>query len=187
MDNKTIATYDQNAGEFKKTHESQIPLRLYELCKVFFKKGASTADIGCGIGRDTVWLNENGYPAEGFDASEGMLKVARQSYPTMKFNPKSLPALKFDSNFENIFCCAVLMHIPRSSVVESIISLLGALKPNGMLVISFRSGKGETDGRLFETYDSGEVSTIFESHGGKVLLKEKDGAWENMVIQKEIA
>lgn len=185
MDKKTVETYDQNAGDFKKAHEGQNPLRLYELCKAFFKKGAPTADIGCGIGRDTAWLNKNDYPAEGFDASEGMLKVAKQAYPTIKFKAVSIPALEFDSNFENLFCCAVLMHIPRSSLVASVISLLKSLTPNGRLVLSYRSGQGETDGRLFETYHPGQIAQLFESLGGKVLLIEKDGIWENLVIEKQ--
>ena len=34
-------------------------------------------DIGCGSGREVAWLNASGFPAAGFDASEGLLAEAR--------------------------------------------------------------------------------------------------------------
>ena len=36
--------------------------------------------IGCGSGREVAWLNATGFPAVGFDASEGLLKEACQRY-----------------------------------------------------------------------------------------------------------
>lgn len=185
MDSKTVALYDSQAKTFAKRHENQIPQRLYELAKTFFKRGAYTADIGCGIGRDTAWLENNGFPSNGFDPSDGMLNIAKKSYPNLHFKTCSLPELNMDSDYVNIFCCAVLMHIPRSSLVSSAISLLKALKPNGRLVLSYRPGQGETDGRLFETYHPGQIAQLFESLGGKVLLIERDGIWENLVIEKQ--
>jgi len=36
----------------------------------FFIRSGVTADIGCGSGREVAWLNANGFPAVGFDASK---------------------------------------------------------------------------------------------------------------------
>lgn len=185
MDTKTIKAYDNNAQDFAKKHEKQTPSRLYDLCKTFFKRGAPTLDLGCGIGRDTFWLASHGFQAEGMDASQGMLEIAQKKYPKLGFKRVSLPEIGIEDAFENIFCCAVLMHIPRSQLISSVISLLKALKPSGRLVLSFRSGNGEDDGRLFESYHPGQVAQLFESLGGKVLLIEKDSIWENLVIEKQ--
>jgi SAM-dependent methyltransferase len=185
MDSKTISEYDKNAKLFAERHSKIEPQRLYDLAKTFFKLNGASLDLGCGIGRDTNWLCENGFPAEGVDASVGMLEQAKKAYPEIKFNKAQLPEVNFDSSFENIFCSAVLMHIPRSALVSTVISLLKALKTNGRLVLSYRSGHCEIDDRLFETYHPGQVAQLFESLGGKVLLIEKDGIWENLVIEKQ--
>jgi 2-polyprenyl-3-methyl-5-hydroxy-6-metoxy-1,4-benzoquinol methylase len=50
--------------------------RVYQAIHGFFHLGASTADIGCGPGRDTAWLSANGYSVVGYDASEPMLAQA---------------------------------------------------------------------------------------------------------------
>jgi SAM-dependent methyltransferase len=38
-----------------------LPQRLYDLIGEYFEKAGSTLDVGCGIGRDTNWLIEQGY------------------------------------------------------------------------------------------------------------------------------
>ena len=38
-----------------------MPQRLYDLIGEYFEKAGSTLDVGCGIGRDTNWLIEQGY------------------------------------------------------------------------------------------------------------------------------
>lgn len=185
MDKDTIEIYNKNSKAFTDRHQNQIPERLYQLALTFFKKEASTIDLGCGIGRDTKWLNQNGFKAIGVDPSEGMLKIANEANPTLQFENQSLPHLKFDENaFDNIFCCAVLMHIPRSELVNSVVNLLKVTKPSGRLIVSFRDGNEENDGRKFEIYHLGQVAQLFESLGGKVLLEEQVGVWKTLVIEK---
>ena len=77
MDITTINIYNQEAESIAKLHASLTPCRIYELIDKYFIKNKSTADIGCGIGRDVNWLNDNDFPSIGVDASEGMLKQAR--------------------------------------------------------------------------------------------------------------
>ena len=126
MDEKTISVYDRDAEVIAKRHESKTPERLYDLCKTFFKRGGPTLDLGCGIGRDTFWLASNGFQAEGMDASQGMLDIAQKKYPKLGFKRVSLPEIGIEDAYENIFCCAVLMHIQRSQLDSSVISLLKA-------------------------------------------------------------
>jgi len=65
--------------------------------------------VGFGIGRDKNWLNQQGYPAMGIDASEGMLNQAKQFYPEVKFIEDTLPDLKMlnEQCFKNILCSAI--------------------------------------------------------------------------------
>lgn len=185
MDKDTVEAYNNNSKAFAERHRKQTPERLYQLALTFFKKEAPTLDLGCGIGRDTHWLNINGFKVIGVDPSEGMLNIAQETYPDLQFQIQSLPHLNFEENsFDNIFCCAVLMHIPRSDLVNSVVNLLKITKPSGRLIISFRDGNGESDGRRFETYHLGQVAQLFESLGGKVLYEEQEGIWKTLVIEK---
>jgi ubiquinone/menaquinone biosynthesis C-methylase UbiE len=185
MDQKTVKIYDNQSASIAKRHNQMIPTRLYSLVETFFKKNVQTLDLGCGAGRDTHWLNINHFPTLGMDASIGMLNIARENYPQYTFKEASLPQLGCEENsFTNIFLSAVLMHIPRPQLVTSIMEILKITKPNGRIIISYRNGAGETDGRLFETYHPGQIAQLFESLGGKVLLIEKDDQWNNLVIEK---
>ncbi len=183
MDKKTILTYDLKAEDFGHRHAQLTPSRLYDLAKNYFLESGLTLDIGCGIGRDTNWLANQGFNALGIDPSKGMLRIAKDKYPGSKFLEGGLPEIISDMKFDNIFCCAVLMHIPRASLATSISSLNNLLNSKGCLILSFRSSKGEEDGRLFENYQSSEVTALLIKQGGKVLLNETDGIWTNIVIE----
>ena len=94
MDRSTLAAYDKDAAAFaKEWHEQPTPVDLQDIVKRFFIRGGATADIGCGSGREVAWLNANGFPAAGFDASEGLLAEARARYPDFSFVHAELPDL----------------------------------------------------------------------------------------------
>ena len=74
MDRQTLAAYDLDAAAFAKDwHGQPAPVDLQEVVERFFVRGGTSADIGCGCGREVAWLHANGFSAVGFDASEGLL------------------------------------------------------------------------------------------------------------------
>ena len=109
MDRKTLAAYDCDAAAFAKDwHDQPAPVDLQEIVERFFVRGGNSADIGCGSGREVGWLNANGFSAAGFDASEGLLKEARQRYPGLKFAHSELPELRGVGTFDNVLCETVI-------------------------------------------------------------------------------
>lgn len=76
MDKETINSYNREADIIQKLHSTLTPSRIYELIEKYFIKGKMTADIGCGIGRDSYSLNQQGFPVIGIDASKEMLKAS---------------------------------------------------------------------------------------------------------------
>ncbi|MBL7542195.1 MAG: class I SAM-dependent methyltransferase [Bdellovibrionaceae bacterium] len=52
---------------------------IYHLVEKYFIENVKTIDVGCGNGRDTNWLNSNGFPAIGVDVSESLLTEARRA------------------------------------------------------------------------------------------------------------
>src|ERR1700742_346984 len=141
MDRSTLAAYDADAAAFARDwHEQPAPVDLQDLVERFFIKGGVTADIGCGSGREVAWLNANGYPAIGYDASDGLLAEARRRYPGADFRRAVLPALDgiASNSFDNVLCETVIMHLPNNDVAASVHRLADIVKPGGVLYVSWR-------------------------------------------------
>ena len=164
MDPKTLAAYDHDAATFAKDwHAQPAPVDLRETVERFFIRGGCTADIGCGSGREVAWLNANGFPAVGFDASEGLLAEARSRYPGSKFEHAELPKLKgiAADAYDNVLCETVIMHLDRAQVGPADRRLLDIVKPSGVLYLSWRVTDNcdirDSNGRLYAAFDAALV------------------------------
>jgi 2-polyprenyl-3-methyl-5-hydroxy-6-metoxy-1,4-benzoquinol methylase len=164
MDPKTLAAYDHDAATFAKDwHAQPAPVDLRETVERFFIRGGCTADIGCGAGREVAWLNANGFPAVGFDASEGLLAEARSRYPGSKFEHAELPKLKgiAADAYDNVLCETVIMHLDRAQVGPAVRRLLDIVKPSGVLYLSWRVTDDcdirDSNGRLYAAFDAALV------------------------------
>lgn len=158
MDPETVAAYDREPARFAQDWNEQPPPEdMYERLRRFFLPGR-TADVGCGSGRDAAWLQANGFATEGFDASEGLLEVARRRHPDVPFRPAVLPALEGVPRgvYRNVLCETVLMHLPVADVPAAVRSLFELLEPQGTLYISWRvspSDGRDAQGRLYAAFD----------------------------------
>jgi SAM-dependent methyltransferase len=159
MDPKTLAAYDKDAAAFAQDwHDQPAPVDLQGIVTRFFVRGGRTADIGCGSGREVAWLNANGFPAEGFDASDGLLSEARSRYPQLRFAWAELPDLQgiAVSTYDNVLCETVIMHLDRVLIAASVRRLLDTVKPGGVLYLSWRVTEGadlrDSHGRLYAAF-----------------------------------
>jgi 2-polyprenyl-3-methyl-5-hydroxy-6-metoxy-1,4-benzoquinol methylase len=195
MDKQTIETYDREAERIAQLHSSLTPGRLYTLITEYFTKTGNTLDMGCGIGRDTQWLNQQGYSALGVDASEGMLKQAQHLYPQVHFIKDSLPELTSQNGhtFQNILCSAVLMHLNKANLEQACHKLLSLLQADGHLIISIRKTNAvdhRENGKLYEPFDINVFKQFFLQHPCKIVLEEQEPesarqlTWYNFVIKK---
>ncbi|MHC2253055.1 SAM-dependent methyltransferase [Bradyrhizobium embrapense] len=166
MDRATLAAYDKEAAAFAQDwHDQPAPRDLQEIVGQFFIKGGATADIGCGSGREVVWLNANGFPAEGFDASEGLLAEARARYPALRFTRAELPDLSgiASGSFDNVLCETVIMHLVPTLIGPSVRRMFDIVKPGGIFYLSWRVTAGDdardAHGRLYAAFDAALVRT----------------------------
>lgn len=164
MDRKTLAAYDHDAAAFAKDwHEQPAPVDLQEIVEHHFIRGGTTADIGCGSGREVAWLNANGFPAVGFDASEGLLAEARARYPDLSFAHAELPKLAdiAADAYDNVLCETVIMHLGRAEIGPAVRRLLDIVKPSGILYLSWRvtdeCDTRDNCGRLYAAFDAALV------------------------------
>jgi SAM-dependent methyltransferase len=192
MDLKTLSAYDHDAPVFAKDwHEQPPPTDLQTAVRQFFKP-ERTADIGCGSGRDTAWLNDNGYPAIGYDASKGLLAEARRRYPQWRFLLNALPELYgiADNSFANILCETVIMHLQPEAISPSVRKIMGILEPGGTLYLTWRVTEGadlrDAHGRLYTAFDS---SLVFQALPKENILLDEQvtSASSGKIIHRVVA
>jgi 2-polyprenyl-3-methyl-5-hydroxy-6-metoxy-1,4-benzoquinol methylase len=177
MEKKTLKIYDENPERFAQGWLSQEgPGEIYEVVRKYFKPGALTADIGSGSGRDVEWLNQNGYPCTGFDASRGLLKVAQEKFPNREFRFAQLPLLEEipDESYQQILCETVLMHLDEHEHVPAIKNLFRILRCPGVLTLSWRMAeenpeKRDAQGRLYEFVDGDLLIKTALSLGARLV------------------
>ncbi|WGS22281.1 MULTISPECIES: class I SAM-dependent methyltransferase [unclassified Bradyrhizobium] len=190
MDRATLAAYDKEAAAFAQDwHEQPAPVDLQEIVARFFIRGGSTADIGCGSGREVAWLNANGFPAQGYDASEGLLSEARTRYPQLRFTRAELPEVRgiAANSFDNVLCETVIMHLDRALIAPSVRRMLDIVKPGGIFYLSWRVTENDdlrdAHGRLYAAFDAAEVRA--ELAAAETLLdQEVVSASSGKVVQR---
>jgi trans-aconitate methyltransferase len=118
MDRSTVDAYQRSPAAFAEEWLNQPPPEdLHALVREFFVPGWC-ADVGCGSGRDTAWLVQQGFPTVGYDASDGLLSEARRRHPGIDFEMGQLPDLAAvgERTFTNVLCETVIMHLAAEIV-----------------------------------------------------------------------
>jgi trans-aconitate methyltransferase len=163
MDHATMSAYDHDAKAFADEWEGQpAPSDLHAMIQRFFIPGP-TADIGCGSGRDTAWLNTSGFPTTGFEASDGLLTEARRRHPNIDFRKSALPDLEgiAHESFSNVLCETVIMHLEHAVMTPAVTRLVSILVTGGILCLSWRVTEGadtrDRHGRLYAAFEPERV------------------------------
>jgi SAM-dependent methyltransferase len=81
--------------------------------------------------------------------------------------PKSI-AIEDGSEFDGIWTCASLLHVPSAELPDVVDRLRTALKPGGILYASFKYGSGEREqhGRRFTDLDEAGLAALLEQVPG---------------------
>jgi SAM-dependent methyltransferase len=155
------AYYDNHADEFCR---NTVGVDISELYIPFLREippGARILDAGSGSGRDSAFFIQKGYQVLSIDASSGMVaatsKLTGQAALRMRFDE-----IVFDADFDGIWACASLLHVARQDLPPTLARLVRALKPGGILYLSFKYGDGErVEGkRFFTNMDEGSFERL---------------------------
>lgn len=163
--------YDQIAEAYACRWHSCMPDSLVDLARELLLRtgrGARIVEVGCGTGRDMAWLESQGARVTGIDLSSGMLAYARQ-HVRGALLLMDMRSLAFRSaQFDGAWCCAALLHLPKSEAPGALREVRRVLKPGGTLVLSVQIGRGECwEGgyvqgakRLFARYAADEMEAM---------------------------
>ncbi|MEU8102207.1 methyltransferase domain-containing protein [Nonomuraea muscovyensis] len=96
------------------------------------------ADLGCGPGHYTAYLQARGVPAFGIDLSPGMIEQARQEHPGIRFEVGSMFTLDLaDGSVGGVFSHYSIIHTPPERVHELFDEFTRVLAPGGHVLLSF--------------------------------------------------
>ena len=100
-------------------------------------------DLGCGPGRITTYLASLGLDAFGIDLSAGMVEVARQQYPELRFEVGTLFDLDLkDDELAGALAWYSLVHTPREDLPAVFAEIHRVVQPGGYLLHAFKVGTG---------------------------------------------
>ncbi|MBK5963364.1 SAM-dependent methyltransferase [Thiocystis minor] len=123
---------------------------LYARFLAHLPASAHILDAGCGSGRDARAFLARGYAVTAFDASPTLAALAA-AHCGLPVQVKHFQDIDWHGEFDGIWACASLLHVPLLDLPVVLERLAVALKPNGTLYASFKYGQGEREhgGRRF--------------------------------------
>lgn len=192
----TLHYYQNHAQDFFDGTVNVNMTPLYEAFTRHLTPGARILDAGCGSGRDAKAFHEMGYQVDAFDASSAMVELARQ-YTGLPVQLMSFSEIDCKAQYDGIWCCASLLHVPSSELPAVMQKLADALKPGGVWYVSFKYGEGERvqGERRFTDMDGeglrGFLGTVSSVEIGSLWVTEdnrpgRDEVWLNGVLKKAI-
>ncbi|MBK5966881.1 SAM-dependent methyltransferase [Thiocystis minor] len=118
-------------------------------------------DAGCGSGRDARAFLAGGYAVTAFDASPTLAALAAE-HCGLSVQVRRFQEIDWQGEFDGIWACASLLHVPLGELPEVLERLAMALKPHGTLYASFKSGQGEREhgGRRFTDLDEAGLAAL---------------------------
>jgi SAM-dependent methyltransferase len=157
------------------------------------KAGATILDIGCGSGRDLLWLKKGGFKVIGFERSPALADLARRNagceviegdFETFDFSGLQADGLLFSGSLVHI------EHDKLASLLENITNFTQAT----IVYVSLKQGAGVNaamDGRTFYLWDGRALRKLFERVGFHVIDFSKSASlvnpkdiWLGYVLEK---
>ncbi len=190
-----IETYNKYASVYAEyTQDKLLQFQLSKFVSLLPSKG-KVLDAGCGCGRDSSYLKEDGLDVTAVDISDGMIKEAKK----LEVNAVRGDLLKMVSNeeFVGIWCMATLADIPKQEAQKFIKNFHSALKKEGVLYIAVKEGEGEqiiekerynNSPRFYAFYKQDELNNLIKENGFEIIesLVSNDGgtSWVEVFAKK---
>ncbi len=160
---KTRDYYNKHADEFAVSTFKVDMESLYQPFLAELQEGVRILDVGCGSGRDTLAFKNKGYQVDAIDYSEELVKKATR-LTGIPIKLKSFYEVDDYEAYDGIWACASLLHCERSRLAEVLEKMVQALKPNGVIYMSFKYGDSdrEKDRRQFTDLDENQAEALLE-------------------------
>ena len=191
----TLEYYRVNAEEFVEGTKGVDVSELYAPFLELLPPNASILDAGCGSGRDTKYFIEQGFKVIAFDYSPEIVRLA-SSLTKQSILQLSFEDITFCNQFDGVWACASLLHVPKKDMAKVLSKLGASLKVGGILYTSYKYGESEMvrGGRLFADYTEESFGRVVAAVLGLEVVKywktsdlrpgREDEKWLNVLLRK---
>ena len=189
---------DYYQKKYKSYHEKTFTIDPSDFLAPFAERltaGAIVFDVGCGSGRDLLWMKKKGFDVIGFDRSSGLVEIAMENVGCKviegDFETYDFSAISADA----IMLIGAMVHIPNDRFSDVFKNIIFALSEFGKILITLKKGTGtrtDEEGRTFYLWQDEKARAIFDSLGFKVCdfsrSASKTGSgeiWLGYVLEKK--
>ena len=132
---------------------------------------AFVLDVGCGSGRDLLWMKKQGFEVIGFERSSGLAELARDNAGCEiiegDFETYDFSSILVDA----VILVGSLVHVSHERFSKVFKNITSAISENGSVLITLKEGSGDLkgpDGRIFYLWEDDDAQELFESLGFRV-------------------
>lgn len=162
--------------------------------------GQKVLDLGCGIGRHVVFLQDLGLESYGVDLSEEAIKVAREwaqqrnmpDVETRLVQGDVRQLVWTDDFFDHVISCGVLDSMPFEIATLAVAEIARVTKTGGLFYCDVISGDDSTHAREYQgeeivatTHENGTVQSYFNYGKVERLFGSAFDVVECYLIRKE--
>jgi len=179
----TKDSYNKNASKFKDKFDNfdQYVTMINRFCDLL-PIDVKLADIGCGPGTNSRIVKQRCPDAEiiCIDSSEKMAEMASSELPFADVFNCDVLSFEYE-NLDAALLSFIIVHLNYDEVVELLKKVVSSLNNEGLMYISFMSGKksgfektsfsGE-DKIWFEYHEPSDMKKLLENLGCSVVLEE---------------
>lgn len=192
----SIDYYERYANVY---YEHTVDLSMEEILDQFLEllpENAEVLDLGCGSGRDSIYMEEKGCYVTPMDGSAEMCKLAK-IHTDKEVLHMTFEEMDFDQVFDGIWACASLLHVPQKDMDGIMEKVMQALKPGGILYLSFQYGDTEEfrGNRFYHDYTEESAYDMLTKQKGLRVLEiwktkdmrsdRKEQEWVNILAEKK--
>jgi ubiquinone/menaquinone biosynthesis C-methylase UbiE len=142
--NDTRCSYDVSAADYAEWIAGELavkPLDRAVLTAFAELVEGRVADIGCGTGRITAFLQDRGVQAFGIDLSPAMVAEASRRHPGLHFTEGTMTALAIeDESLGGLVAWYSTIHIPDAHLPAVLAEFHRTLTPGGYAQLAFQVG-----------------------------------------------
>lgn len=185
--------YKENKDTFIENTINCDMSNQYKLFEKYLNKDTKKIlDVGFGSGRDSLYFSKK-YEVYSIDPVEEFCNHAKEIGLKNVYCMK-VQDITFINEFDGIWACASLLHIPSYELVDVLNRCYNALTSNGIMYCSFKFGEfeGERQGRFFldlieerfRQYVSKTKFEILEVSITNDVRPDREEKWLNVVMRK---
>jgi len=151
-------------------------------------------DVGCGSGRDLLWMKKQGFDVIGFEGSPGLAELARDN-AGCEVIEGDFETYDFDSILvDAVMLVGAMVHTPHERFAEVFKNITASISSRGNVLITLKEGQGDrtdADNRTFYLWEDQKIRELFDTLGFKVCdfsksasITGSDNFWISYVLDK---